>query len=810
MKKKMPAWTVLMIICLCSGLLLAVVNMLTADRIAEQKMLSENATRAALFPEAKDFGELELQESRFNIANLYSAKDGSGSVIGYVGQSNVNGYGGEIAVTTAVDTAGVIRGISVGGDSFAETPGLGALTKEAAFTDQFQGKKPDIVLNQGGVDTVAGASTSSRAVVSGVNAVANYIYTFELGLLEESTSNYDGPITTASAQGFGGEITVNAGFAEDGSIAYLAIDTPNETDGLGKMASEPSFTNQFIGKKGPFAYGEDGIDAIAGATITSNAVISTLNGMINSDGGETGEMPAEATEEPAAEPATTEAYDGPITTASAQGFGGEITVNAGFAEDGSVAYLAIDTPNETAGLGQKASDATFTGQFIGKKGPFTYGEDGIDAIAGATITSNAVISTLNGMINSDGEETGETPAEATEEPAAEPVTTEAYNGPITTATVQGFGGEITINAGFAEDGSIAYLSIDTPNETAGLGQKASEADFTDQFIGKKGPFTYGIDAISGATITSNAVLNTLNAMITDATDVSMDGKADAATAATGSAAAETEEDGSRFMRIRPEFSDPGQETDARTPAAETTEEETAEDGSRFMRTRPEFSDPEQEADAAMPAAETTDEETAEDGSRFMRTRPEFSNPGQEADATTPAAETTDEETTEDGSRFMRERPELTEPVQDAGEENEESESEEPDAERMMRPRPSFSDAEPGGQSETPAAAYVLVSSPTQTGWLPLPTEGAYSYHLQQVFPDGTETENVIHLTPDGICMESSTCDNQDCVFQGMVTLENRYERILSNMIICLPNQVFLQLYSREEALAMISAEQNAN
>ena len=264
-KKKMPAWMVLMIICLCSGLLLAAVNMLTADRIKEQEMLAKNATRAKLFPDASDFEELELQESRFSIENLYSAKDASGGIIGYVGQSTVNGYGGPIAVTAAVDTAGLIRGISVGGDGFAETPGLGALTKEAAFTDQFIGKKPTIVLNQDGVDTVSGASTSSRAVVSGVNTVANYVYTYELGMLEESTNTYDGPVESASAQGFGGEIVVNAGFGDDRSIAYLEIDTPNETDGLGKMASEPSFTNQFIGKKGPFVYGENGIDAIAGA-----------------------------------------------------------------------------------------------------------------------------------------------------------------------------------------------------------------------------------------------------------------------------------------------------------------------------------------------------------------------------------------------------------------------------------------------------------------------------------------------------------------------------------------------------------------
>ena len=98
----------------------------------------------------------------------------------------------------------------------------------------------------------------------------------------------------------------------------------------------------------------------------------------------------------------------------------------------------------------------------------------------------------------------------------------------------------------------------------------------------------------------------------------------------------------------------------------------------------------------------------------------------------------------------------------------------------------------------PASAYVLVSTATQMGFLPLPDEGEYSYHLKQILPDGTPAENVIHLTPDSVWMEDSTCENHDCVQQGEVTIDNRRDRILGNMIICLPNQVTLQLLTPEE------------
>ena len=102
-----------------------------------------------------------------------------------------------------------------------------------------------------------------------------------------------------------------------------------------------------------------------------------------------------------------------------------------------------------------------------------------------------------------------------------------------------------------------------------------------------------------------------------------------------------------------------------------------------------------------------------------------------------------------------------------------------------------------------ARGYVLVSAAMASGWLALPDEEETVFPLTQVFPDGSETLNLIHLTPEGVYMEDSTCENHDCVEQGIVTLENRTDRILGNMIICLPNQVILELYSPEEVLEMV-------
>ncbi len=63
--------------------------------------------------------------------------------------------------------------------------------------------------------------------------------------------------------------------------------------------------------------------------------------------------------------------------------------------------------------------------------------------------------------------------------------------------------------------------------------------------------------------------------------------------------------------------------------------------------------------------------------------------------------------------------------------------------------------------------------------------------------------NVIEVTPDSVRMYSSSCENQNCVNQGVVSLANKDKRVLQNMVICLPNEVTLQLYTREEIAALL-------
>ena len=103
----------------------------------------------------------------------------------------------------------------------------------------------------------------------------------------------------------------------------------------------------------------------------------------------------------------------------------------------------------------------------------------------------------------------------------------------------------------------------------------------------------------------------------------------------------------------------------------------------------------------------------------------------------------------------------------------------------------------------PSIAYVLVRMQNAAGLLPLPVEGEYTRTIRQNMPDGSEAVNVLHLTPSGVRMEDSNCEGHDCINEGEVTLENREERVLWNMIICLPHQLSLELITRAEAVQMI-------
>ena len=92
---------------------------------------------------------------------------------------------------------------------------------------------------------------------------------------------------------------------------------------------------------------------------------------------------------------------------------------------------------------------------------------------------------------------------------------------FTVVTSEGYGGDIQFSMGVQNDGTLNGISILSIGETAGLGMNADTPAFKDQFVGKqveqlqytKNGATQDdeINAISGATVTTNAMTNGINA-----------------------------------------------------------------------------------------------------------------------------------------------------------------------------------------------------------------------------------------------------------------------------------------------------------
>lgn len=94
---------------------------------------------------------------------------------------------------------------------------------------------------------------------------------------------------------------------------------------------------------------------------------------------------------------------------------------------------------------------------------------------------------------------------------------------ISVQSSEAYDGTLELSVGIATDGTVKGVEMLSISETAGLGMKADEAEFKDQFKDKNvEKFTYTktgeegddmIDAISGATITTSAVTNAVDSAL---------------------------------------------------------------------------------------------------------------------------------------------------------------------------------------------------------------------------------------------------------------------------------------------------------
>ena len=96
----------------------------------------------------------------------------------------------------------------------------------------------------------------------------------------------------------------------------------------------------------------------------------------------------------------------------------------------------------------------------------------------------------------------------------------------------------------------------------------------------------------------------------------------------------------------------------------------------------------------------------------------------------------------------------------------------------------------------PGSAYLRISVNNRM-YEPIPLQEDFSVDILR---EGGYRNEVIN-TSGTVSMSFSTCDNQLCVHQGGVSVDNRDLRALYNQIVCLPNEVLLEVLDEKEVMS---------
>ena len=477
---------VLVVICIVASAALAGTNQLTAPIIKAQEEAAANAAYLEVLPEADGFEEItDFQSS--NVTKALKATNGAGWVI----QAYGKGFGGDVPVVVAFDSEGTILKVKFMENS--ETAGFGQKLADPADADgqklaeSFVGKSG--TLEAGDVDMISGVTVSSKAALSAVNSAVNCFNEVALGqaaVVEEEQLTPDQALE---------------------SMELTEIEIP---------------------------------EGLTGAWETANGT-TVLRTEANGYEYETAPM--------------------------------DVLVELD--ADGNILNVWVGTDGQTAGIGDQAGGAEYLNQYKGVLGEA--GLDGVDTISGATQSTRGVKKGVRKCIQAFvamypdcaaatavAPEGGDAESEAaSSEAAVETVTlsdeackavlpdattfeavesatsgvqaaVKADTGWVIQASAKGFGGQVPVIVGLDADGAIVGVSFPENSETAGYGVQWYEegneaaAALAASLVGKSGEVAIGdVDAISGATISSKAVVEAVNTALSCYNEVAL-GQAPAA------------------------------------------------------------------------------------------------------------------------------------------------------------------------------------------------------------------------------------------------------------------------------------------
>jgi len=172
---------VLMAVSIITGGILAWVNNITAEPIAQQSKLTlVNGIGSVLCSnDIKEFSDDTVRttlDGKEAIFVVHEAKDKGGKPVGTAVESTTQGFGGDLKVLVGFDTAGSLKGYTILAAS--ETPGLGAKAdtwfqeggKGNVIGRKLDTSKPLTVSKDGGdVDAITASTITSRAFLKAIN-----------------------------------------------------------------------------------------------------------------------------------------------------------------------------------------------------------------------------------------------------------------------------------------------------------------------------------------------------------------------------------------------------------------------------------------------------------------------------------------------------------------------------------------------------------------------------------------------------------------------------------------------------------------
>ena len=210
---------------------------------------------------------------------------------------------------------------------------------------------------------------------------------------------------------------------------------------------------------------------------------------------------------------------GYVITAEARGYGGQLRVMVGIGSDGLITGTEVLVNNETQGLGSRVSEHDFMDQYIGKDSTL----EGVQAISGTTISSNAFSNAVKTAYQIYGELAGVEVAGTERELISDEVKAqlfpnvtefqryavdgEAYRagdeGTIIVTSNAGFAGNVTTAIGFDANGAVSGVVFTESSETEGYGAQYTQSSWIEAQVGKTS--AEEISAISGSTVTYEAL-----------------------------------------------------------------------------------------------------------------------------------------------------------------------------------------------------------------------------------------------------------------------------------------------------------------